>query len=113
MQNSSGGGEGAAGTGADGGGEKVDRGILILVGAAGVVRAEPGGRGSGQAGNGGGATQIERLARVAERGGGSDLWAVGGGTFRDGGEGIRGAGRGCDFVSTFWLKKKVRKNPQN
>src|SRR2546430_17335797 len=100
MQNSSGGGEGAAGTGADGGGEKVDRGILILVGAAGVVRAEPGGRGSGQAGNGGGGPQIEGLARGAERGGGSGFWGGGGGSFREGGEGSRGSAGAWRVVRT-------------
>src|SRR5260370_38331379 len=90
MQGACGGGEGAAGTRVAAGGEKVDWGIFVFVGTAGAVCAERGGRRSGQAGHSGGAAQIERVAGAAERGGGGDLRAAGGGTFGDGGE--RGGG---------------------
>src|SRR6266550_4293497 len=84
VQSACGGGEGAAGVGVDAGGKKIDWRIFVFVGASGVVCAEPGGRRSGQAGHGGGAAQIERAAGAAECGGGGDLRAAGGGTFRNG-----------------------------
>src|SRR5713226_5754489 len=95
MQSAFGGGESAAGTGVDAGGEEVDWGIFVFVGAAGAVCAERGGRRSGQAGYRGGAAQIERVARAAECGGGGDLRAAGGGTF---GDGRRGSGGVVRFV---------------
>src|SRR5260370_29055596 len=91
MQGARGGGEGAARAGDDGRGKKVDGGIFVFVGAASAICAERGGRGSGQVGHGGGAAQIEFVARTAECGSGGDLRATGGGAFRDGGERSRGA----------------------
>src|SRR5216684_7354765 len=91
MQSAFGGGESAAGAGVDAGGEEIDRGIFVFVGAAGAVCAERGGRRSGQAGYGRGAAQIERLAGAAECGSGGDLRAAGSGTFGDGGERSGGA----------------------
>src|SRR5438552_256443 len=99
MQGARGSGEGAAGIGVDGGGEKVDRGILVFIGTAGAVRAESGRRGSGQAGHGSGAAQAERIAGTAECGSRSDLRASGGGTFGDGGE------RGGGAASVVWIER--------
>src|SRR2546426_12275603 len=93
MQSACGGREGAAGAGVDAGGKKVDRWILVFVGAARVVCAESGGRRSGQAGYGGGTGQIEFVARAAECGGGGDFGAGGGGNFGGGWEGRRGIAR--------------------
>src|SRR6266478_1817949 len=98
MQGARGGGEGLAGAGVDCGGEEIDRGIFVFVGAAGAVCAERGGRRSGQTGYGGGAAQIERVARAAECSGGGDLRAAGGGAFGDGGA---GSGRVAGFV---WIE---------
>src|SRR6266481_4939352 len=98
MQGACGGGEGAARAGVDAGGEEIDWGIFVFVGAAGAVCAERRGRRSGQAGNGRGAAQIERAARAAECGGGSDLRAVGSGTFGNGGE------RGGGAAGVLWTE---------
>src|SRR4030081_1165529 len=57
-------------------GRKWIGGVVFFVGAASVVCAESGGRRSGQAGHGGAAAQIERLAGEAECGGGADLRAA-------------------------------------
>src|SRR2546426_10791856 len=94
MQSACGGREGAAGAGVDAGGKKVDRWILVFVGAAGVVCAESGGRRSGQAGYGGGRGQIEVGGRGGGWGGGGGLLGGGGGTFWGGVEGRGGNGGG-------------------
>src|SRR5260370_34320669 len=95
MQGARGGGEGAARAGDDAGGKKVDRGIFVFVGAASAICAEPGGRGSGQAGYGGGGAQNEVMGRGGGRGGGGEL---AGGARGDGagGEGRQQGGRGVD-----------------
>src|SRR5260370_29603572 len=98
MQGARGGGEGAARAGDDAGGKKVDRGIFVCVGAASGICAERGGRGSGQVGHGGGAGQIEFVARTAECGSGGDLRATGGGAFRDVGE------RSGRIAGVLWIE---------
>src|SRR5260370_2756743 len=111
MQGARGGGEGAARAGVDAGGEEIDWGIFVFVGAASAICAEPGGRGSGQAGYGGGAGQIEFIARAAECGGGGGFGAGGGGKLRGGGEkkpGGAGGGLGVGSGARTVTSRDVR-----
>src|SRR2546426_671868 len=117
MQSACGGREGAGGAGVDAGGKKVDRWILVFVGAAGVGCAESGGRRSGQAGYGGGRAENALVGRVSGCVGGRRYASAGGGAVTEGGEregagagggeGIYCAGRGCDSFSAQRMNRVV------